>query len=213
VPLTTVQGGKRLPHMNGGDRSFTVVVDSPARFRPGGLYEVTFDNVGKGEGSRVRMTRRLVHPDLLRDGASEVAYRSDEPDDERILLERASIEFDYFGRADRRAEPRWHPEWRGEWGAPEMVRVRVTQDDLEWPEIHARPQVRQARFQSMRGRGFGADDASDEQPLPVTEGENDPDPDLAPAQSGDGGASMGAPRLRVEDVCETPQCLQMRKDL
>ena len=161
VPLTSVDRGKRLPHVQGSAEALTLVVDGPPRFRAGGLQEVRIAQEKPQEGRGIIYTSRLVHPDLMERDGSAVAYVDEAPDDERVLLRDAKFVLAYFGRASPRAEPRWHDEWDGKRGAPILVRMRIEQAWGTWPDIVARPQVQRVRYQSLRG---GARDLNDESP-------------------------------------------------
>ena len=167
VPLTSVEGGKRLPHMKGDATSVALVIEAPARFRPGGLHEVVFEQVGRNQSSSLRMTRRLIHPDLLRKGATSITYERAEPDDERTLLDSATVKFSYFGRTQPRADPKWHDEWQGRWGTPLLLRAAIVQNGVSWPEVVARPQAQKVRFQHLRGGGRNPDDEPDDLTAPV----------------------------------------------
>ncbi len=163
VPLTTVDSGKRLPHVQGNVDALTLVVDSPPRSHAGGLHEIRLAQERSDSGFDITFTRRLVHPDLLRRGASSVEYLGGVPEVKRVLLRNARFTLDYYGRTSTRAEPRWHDEWDGKRGAPTLVRMRVARGDGKWPEIVAGPRVQRVRYQNIRR---GGRDLNDEEPGP-----------------------------------------------
>jgi Tfp pilus assembly protein PilV len=151
VPLSSVISGKRYAHLRGTASAVTVVVDLPARFTAGGLYEITFAEMQTGTYRTLMMTRRLIHPDVMRSRGSSIRYLRAAPDDERVLLPDAKVRFGYFGRSTRLGEPHWADEWDGKRGLPLLIRASIETQGRPWPEIVARPQIRQPKFQTLRG--------------------------------------------------------------
>ncbi|MFT5392900.1 MAG: general secretion pathway protein J [Gammaproteobacteria bacterium] len=151
VPLSSVISGKRHAHVHGTASAVTVVVDLPARFTAGGLYEVTFAAMQSGTDRKLMMTRRLIHPDVMRSRGNSIRYLRAAPDDERVLLPDAKVRFGYFGRSTRLGEPHWADEWDGKRGLPLLIRANIETQGRPWPEIVARPQIRRPKFQTLRG--------------------------------------------------------------
>jgi len=165
VPLTTLEGGKRIAHFEGEQHRLVFIASRPGRFRKGGLYEVTLEDGGSSGSDGVRMRWRLMHPDLLEVTPGGVAYRQDAKSDERRLVPRGQVTFTYFGAAGRDAEPEWHEGWNDDWGMPRLVAVRISEPEEVWPEIIAAPAVDRSRFQALRqGDALPLPAAADSEP-------------------------------------------------
>lgn len=153
VPLTSVDRSRRLAHIAGDGRRLRLVAEAPSRFRPGGLYEVVYETRPAPNGTELVMSRRLIHPDVMRTGGTSIRFRNRKPDDERVLLSPGEVRFAYFGRQGRTTRADWHERWDGAWGPPTLVRAEITQGDEVWPPLVVRPQIRRGRFQSLNRGG------------------------------------------------------------
>ena len=85
----------------------------------GGLYEVGLYFTKGDQASNLEMSWRIFPQGS---------------DEQRVVLLNnvANLEFDFFGAPRRQEAPRWYREWREQLYLPELIRVRLNPDQLDF---------------------------------------------------------------------------------
>lgn len=136
----------------------------PAYLGQGGIYQMTLNGERNDEGTRLMVSRRLLHPDLAAGGETR------EEDAPRVLIEGLKdLDFAYFGVAKKGEEARWHDRWEDAQRLPDLVRVRLDSREAgAWPELVVRLRADGIRYQRAAAPGAPG---QQEPSMPPIEGE------------------------------------------
>ena len=134
----------------------------PAYLGDGGIYQMTLVGEHRGDGARLMVARRLLHPD-----ADPGAEGRDQEAPRVLVDDLDGVTFACFGAAEKGDDPRWHDRWEGMQRLPTLIRLRMVARDVgEWPELVVRLRADGIRYQRSAAPGAPGEQAPS---LPGTE--------------------------------------------
>ncbi|BAW79526.1 general secretion pathway protein J [Candidatus Nitrosoglobus terrae] len=99
----------------------------------GGLYWITYKVVKKGKTSQLIMNWQPYRPN---------EPLTDQPEQEVLLDAIDSVRFSYFGGNMAMGEGfQWREGWENLQQAPQLVRLKISTEGIQWPQLVARIQV------------------------------------------------------------------------
>ena len=133
VPLVLNTTRKREILFYGDERTIVYVGYVPRHRSAGGLHRNALIISGAPPNQTLGFTYERLP---AADGLDRETFITVSPRDARILVDAASIEYEYFGSAGNHADPQWFGEWPGEDRLPELIRIRIVKaNDRYSPDI------------------------------------------------------------------------------
>lgn len=134
VPVLVSESNEVRPFFRGVEQELRFISDMPAHLGYGGLYQIRLSLQDQGERSRLIVTRRLLHSELIGEAGPGI-------EDESILVDDIdSFSLSYFGKRPGEEQARWHSDWTGQSSMPSLIRIRITANgNGAWPDVLVHP--------------------------------------------------------------------------
>lgn len=148
------EGQRRILFAGTGD-AIEFVTTSSYQNHFGGYYIVRLQLIPGDQGSRLALRQWLYQPSVLEgvgdipewtslvedgsppkldDGEVNVIYS------EAVLLEKvSSFSIEYWGATDNTEDADWQDEWTEKIKVPMLIKIKIKQNDIEWPELFFTP--------------------------------------------------------------------------
>ena len=121
----------------------------------GGYYVIRLQLIPGAEGSRLALRQWLYQPSVLEGGEDVPEWKALTEDgaapqfdhegvnviySEAVLLEKIdALSIEYWGATDITEDAAWQGEWREKIKAPTLIKIKIKQDDTDWPELFFAP--------------------------------------------------------------------------
>jgi general secretion pathway protein J len=120
---------------SGTSKSMKFVAPLLTHLGLGGLYWIAYDVVKEGDKSRLIMNWQPYRPN------EQNEQQVGRPEQEVLLDAVEEVAFSYFGGEMAGGKPEWHDRWENPQQPPQLVRMEVRTNGIQWPQLVARIQI------------------------------------------------------------------------